>query len=294
MGKWSDWVDLGGAIISAPSAASRVKERMMVVARGTENEIVCRSYEDGSGWGDWDSLGGRSTYDPAILAGSPDYYTVYHVGGGQIIWRKSYVDGSGWEKGWTKTNESTEAWAGLAAVSSRDHRLDLFTLSSSNQVLHATCPPATHRWEPFNAIGSTIQGAVAAASWNTSRVDLVARGARTNTLWHRVCHGSTWSKWHDIGSGFISSPAVTTWGPDRLDVFAKGWDHQVLHRSWNGEAWSEWDNLGIHNTDDHLAAVSRMPGNIELFGRGRDNKLWHCTYTAEAGELDSGGVDPVN
>jgi hypothetical protein len=87
---------------------------------------------------------------------------------------------------------------------------------------------------------------------------------------------------------------VTTWGPDRLDVFAKGWDHQVLHRSWNGEAWSEWDNLGIHNTDDHLAAVSRMPGNIELFGRGRDNKLWHCTYPAAAGELDSGGVDPVN
>lgn len=115
MGKWSDWVDLDGAIISAPSAASRVKEHMMVVARGTENEIVYRLYEDGVGWGNWGSLGGRSTYDPATLSGHPENYTVYHVGGGQAIWRRTYTEGSGWDKDWSRLHEGTEAWAGLGS-----------------------------------------------------------------------------------------------------------------------------------------------------------------------------------
>ncbi|MEU0738213.1 hypothetical protein [Streptomyces sp. NPDC006134] len=292
MGTWSDWKDLGGTIISAPSAASRVKERITVVARGTKNEIVYRSYTDGSGWGDWGSLGGTTTYDPAILSGKPEHYTVYVVGGSQSVYRRSYIDGSGWEKDWSKTYDAGTAWAGIAAASSQEGRYDMFTLNGSNQVLHGTATGSG--WQPLKNIGGTIQGTVAAASWSSGRVDLVARGAATNTLWHRVCNGSTWSKWHDIGSNFISGPALATWGPDRLDVFAKGRDHQVLHRFWNGQTWSEWNDLGISNTDDNLAAVSRAPGNIELFARGRDNKLYHRTYTADPSELDNGGVDDAS
>ncbi|MET9993533.1 hypothetical protein ABZ061_28690 [Streptomyces mutabilis] len=297
MGTWSDWEDLGGTIISAPSAASRVRERITVVARGTKNQIVYRSYTDGSGWTDWSDLGGHLTYDPAVISSGPKQYTVYAVGGQQsggqqVVWRKVYTDGSGWSD-WWKTNESTPGWAGVAAASAREGRIDMFTLNEDNQVLHATCP-AGGSWQPFKNIGGTMQGTVAAASWGTGRVDLVTRGAATNNLWHRVCNGSTWTKWREIGSDFVSGPAVASWGPDRLDVFGKGHDHQVLHRSWNGQTWSEWNDLGIQNTDDNLAAVSRVPGNIELFARGRDNHLWHRTYTADASELDNGGVDDAN
>ncbi|MER8225333.1 hypothetical protein ABTZ58_33220 [Streptomyces sp. NPDC094143] len=45
-------------IISVPSAASRVAERLTVVARGTTNKITFRSWTEGSGWADWQDLGG--------------------------------------------------------------------------------------------------------------------------------------------------------------------------------------------------------------------------------------------
>lgn len=263
-----------------------------MVARGTKNQIVYRSWNESSGWGDWADLGGGLVFDPAIISGKPDRYTVYGVGGGFTVYRKSYIDGNGWDGSWSKTNEATEIRSGVAAASAREERFDLFGLNSVNQVQHATAPPG-EGWQPFNNIGGTMQGTVAAASWGTGRVDLAARGAASNTLWHRVLNGSTWTNWRDIGTGFLSGPAVSTWGPDRLDVFAKGHEHQLLHRWWNGQTWSEWQDLGVVNTDDNLAAVSRKPGNIELFGRGRDNRLYRRTYTADSNELDNGGVtDP--
>ncbi|WP_063732647.1 hypothetical protein [Streptomyces sp. RTd22] len=292
MGSWTDWEDIGGAILSAPSAASRETERITVVARNTTNKIAYRSWTESGGWDDWSDLGGPFAYDPAIIAYRPDRHTVYGVGNGQSAYRRTYIDGSGWEGGWSATNEATKIWSGLAAASAREGRIDLFGLNATNQVLHATAPPDTG-WGPFNNIGGTLQGTVGAASWGTGRVDLVARGAASNTLWHRVLNGSTWSTWRDIGTGFLSGPAVCTWGPDRLDVFAKGQDHQILHRFWNGLTWSAWLDLGISGTDDNPAAVSRKEGNIELFIRGRDNHLYRRTYTADAAELDSGGVtDP--
>ncbi|WP_158771452.1 hypothetical protein [Streptomyces sp. NRRL S-340] len=106
-----------------------------------------------------------------------------------------------------------------------------------------------------------------AASWGTDRLDLVARGASSIKLFHRVQNGNTWENWREIGSRFLSGPAVSTWGPNRLDVFAKSWDHNLLHRFCNGQAWSEWLDLGVIGTDDAPAAVSRKRGNIELFVR---------------------------
>jgi hypothetical protein len=292
MGTWSSWNDLQGAIISAPSAASRVPEKMAVAARGTKNEIVLRSWDETAGWGDWEGLGGNSTYDPALVAISSRAYALYAVGGKQITYRKDYTEGSGWSD-WRKTIDNLEAWSGLAAASPNDNgtsysRIDLFTLGATNNVLQATYP-GSGSWGPYASIGATMQGRMGAASWGTGRLDLVARGAASNKLFHRVQNGSTWGNWREIGSGFISGPAISTWGPNRLDVFAKGHDHNLLHRFWNGQAWSEWLDLGVIGTDDAPAAVSRKRGNIELFVRGRGNKLHHRTYTASPEELDDDG-----
>ncbi|WP_446458963.1 hypothetical protein [Streptomyces rochei] len=130
-----------------------------------------------------------------------------------------------------------------------------------------------------------------AASWATGRLDLVARGAESNKLFHRVLRGTSWSK---CSARSQSGPAVSTWGPNRLDVFAKDWDNHLQHRFWNGQQWSEWLDLGTIGTTDAPAAVSRKEGNIELFVRGRNNHLYHRTYTADTEEReDEGGItDP--
>ncbi|GAP52679.1 hypothetical protein [Streptomyces azureus] len=304
MGTWSKWEKVGDdAIDSAPSVASRVAERMTVVARNHANRIVCRSWTEGSGWDNGQDLGRYFAYDPAIISSKPKFYTVYGLGPGQHVYRKTYVDGSGWNKEWSKTNEGHVLWSGLAAASAphsgpdatsdKEQRIDMFCLDASNGLEHATCPSGSS-WQPFKSLTGNFQGTVAAASWGGGRIDVVARGAVTNTLWHCVFNGTAWSKWRDIGTGFLSGPALCTWGTDRLDVFAKDHDHQVKHRWWNGAVWSAWEALDTGFTDDNLAAVSRKPGNIELFCRGRDNHLYHRTYTADTKELDNGGVTNPN
>ncbi len=292
MGEWSGWKSVEGTIISAPSVASRVPSKMTVVARGPKNRIVARSWNEGQEWADWNDLGGSLTYDPAIVAGKSDRYTVYAVGGKQVIYRKSWIEGSNWPDKWAQTNETTQAWGGVAAAAAGEGRIDLLTVNNVNAVLHATAP-IDQPWGSFSSIGGTING-TAAVSWATGRVDLFARGANSNKMYHRVLNGSTWGTWREIGTGFISGPGAATWGPDRLDVFAKGHDHQILHRFWNGSQWSEWIDLGITGTDDAPAAVSRRKGNIELFIRGRDNKLYHRTYTADDDELDDAGTEDAS
>lgn len=50
----------------------------------------------------------------------------------------------------------------MAAASAREERIDLSGLNSVNQVQHATAPPGSG-WRPFNNIGGTMQGTVAAS-----------------------------------------------------------------------------------------------------------------------------------
>lgn len=294
MGTWSNWNDVGGNIISAPSVASRAPERMLVVARGRQNQIVGRPWTEGNSWDNWGEYGGRHTYYPTIISSKPSGYSIYTVGGGQTTYRRIF-SGNQWFD-WTPTNEGTRVWGGVAAVSvggtdANEGRIDLFGLNDTNNIIQATYPGGSSKWGPYSSRGGTMQGRMDAASWAPGRVDLVARGASSNKLWHRVLAGNTWGNWREIHPKVISGPAVCTWGPDRLDVFAKGNDHNLIHSFWNGQAWSEWFDLGVFGTDDAPAAVSRTRGNIELFARGRDNKLWHRTYTADPDETtDNGGV----
>ncbi|WP_037851394.1 hypothetical protein [Streptomyces sp. NRRL S-340] len=156
MGTWSNWNELEGPIISAPSAASRVPENMAVVGRGAKNEIRFRSWDETGGWGDWEDLGGSSTYDPALVAIRSTSYALYAVGGKQITYRKDFTEGSGWG-GWTKTVENLEAWGGLAAAPPNDagnnsySPIDLFTLGATNNVLQATYP-GSRSWGPYASI----------------------------------------------------------------------------------------------------------------------------------------------
>ncbi|MFI5681887.1 hypothetical protein [Streptomyces cellulosae] len=233
--------------------------------------------------------GRNAIFDPAITAYEPERYTIYHVGTGQKVYRKTYTQGSDWETQWFETRPEATIWSGLAAASAKDSRIDLFGLDRTNQLRHASAP-ADGSWGPFNAIGGNFQGTPAAVSWGTGRLDVFARGATTNKLFHRTQYGTQWNRtWTDLGGALLSGPGAASWGPNRLDVFAKDKEHHLVHKFFDGSSWSDWTDLGLVATDDNPAAVSRKPGNIELFVRARDSKLYHRTYTADQGEIDGAG-----
>ncbi|KAI1340676.1 hypothetical protein F5Y15DRAFT_48243 [Xylariaceae sp. FL0016] len=83
---------------------------------------------------------------------------------------------------------------------------------------------------------------LAAASWSSSRVDIIAIGS-DNAMYHKGWDGSWQSDWDSLGGSFTSvAPTMVAWGPNRLDTF--GLDSSsstMMHNSWDGQSWeSTW------------------------------------------------------
>ncbi|MEU5092537.1 hypothetical protein [Streptomyces sp. NPDC021356] len=164
------------------------------------------------------------------------------MGGGRKVSRKTSTQGSDWASQWYETRPETTIWSGPAAASARDSRIDLFGLDPANQLLHVTAS-AGGGWGPFKAIGGNFQGTPAAVSWGTGRLDVFARGATSNKLFHRTRYGTQWHRTRtDLGGSLLSGPGAASWGPNRLDVFAKDREHHVVHKSCDGASWSDWSD----------------------------------------------------
>lgn len=78
---------LGGIITTAPSVCSWGKERMDVVARGTDNALWHRAWNYWNrSWTDWQSGYGYINSAPAIAAFGKNNLMVFAKGGDNIIW----------------------------------------------------------------------------------------------------------------------------------------------------------------------------------------------------------------
>jgi hypothetical protein len=288
MGGWTDWQDLGGVILSAPSVASRDTGKMTVVARGPDNQLMYRYYNQGIGWNDdWLPLGGEAMYDPVIVSDDPDRYTVFRVGPQQRIWRRSFSgsaydrDDNGWGN-WEQVAGVNTAWSGLAAASRRPGQIELFTQDQRNESLWITVPAGGD--VQMTSLGGTFNGTPAAiARPDSCRVDLLARDAKSSMLHHRALTGEEWTPWTPLDGLVLSGPAVASPSNDRLEVFAKGDAHKICSRSHKNGSWSAWQTGEMAGTDDNLAAASPHTGAVHQFIRGRENHLYVRTYSGTTG-----------
>lgn len=162
---------------------------------------------------------------------------------------------------------------------SREGRIDLFGLNSSNQVQHAYAP-AGSGWRPYDNIGATMQGTGAAASWGTGRVDLVARGASRNTLWHRQPQ-----RLHLVEVAQHRHPLHLRAGPLHLGAEPPwtssprtGTTRSCTARGTAGPGAS--GRTSARRTPTTTSPPSPpSPGVTELSGRGRNNRRYRRTYT---------------
>jgi hypothetical protein len=288
MGGWTKWQNLGGVILSAPSVASRGTGKMTVVARGPDNQLTYRYYNQDTGWNNaWQPLGGEAMYDPVIVSDDPDRYTVFRVGPQQRIWRRSFSssaydqDDNGWGN-WEQVAGVNTAWSGLAAASPQPGQIELFTQDQRNESLWITVP--TGGDAQITSLGGTFNGTPAATARSGSgRVDLLARDATSNMLHHRALTGEEWTSWTALEGPVLSGPAVASPSNDRLEVFAKGDGHEICSRSYKNGSWSRWETGEVAGTDDNLAAASPHTGAVHQFIRGRDNHLYVRTYSDTTG-----------
>lgn len=144
------------------------------------------------------------------------------------------------------------------------------------------------------AAGSGAQGAAAAelsapaaASWSTTRFDVIARG-EDGLIYQKYYDNGTWSGWGSIGApsvGAASSPTVTTPGPNVLQVFVRGGDGYIWNNHWTygqGSAPGGWSGWGqVPHTGNATWAPSATNGpdaTPDVFYTGTDGAVWYSRY----------------
>jgi hypothetical protein len=82
-----------------------------------------------------------------------------------------------------------------------------------------------------------------------------------------------------LGGQMKGSPDACSFGGDKQAVFVRGMDDAIYWKMWDGSKWSEFESLegGVKMSSDP-SALSRRSGEIMLFARGTDNKLWVREY----------------
>lgn len=168
------------------------------------------------------------------------------------------------------------------------------------------CSMGSGSWSTWQQHGAPAPGVAAGASpvvasWGPKRLDLFVRG-KDGAIWHQPYDtgGAGWYPWESMGGRFVSNPAAVAWDPTRLDLFGVGTNGGISHRSWSSTTgWSGW-------TTDFAApppgvasgatptVTSWGTGRLDLFVRGKDNAIWHLSYSNGWSKWESLGAKVIS
>lgn len=257
------WESLGGFLSSGPDVCSWAPGRLDVFARGGDNTLWHRYFENG--WSDWESLGGFLTSDPSAVSWGNGRIDVFARGGDNALYHKWFENGwSDWE------SLAGSLIFGPDVCSARPGHLDVFVRGEDNALWHRYIDE--NGWSEWESLGGFLTSDPTAVSWGNNRIDVFARGG-DNALWHKWLDGA-WSDWESLGGSLSSSPDVCSARLGHLDIFVRGEDNALWHRWFDQNGWSNWESLGGLLTSDPTA-VSWSDNRIDVFARGGDFALYH-------------------
>lgn len=262
---FSGWEDLGGILTSRPQAVSWAKNRIDVVARGTDSAVWHRWW-DGSSWKGWESLGGIVQDAPAISSWGSGRLDVFGVGTDHQLHHRWFQGGwSNWESlGGLLTSEP-------AAVSWGPNRIDVFARGTDFALWHLWWDGTA--WRGWESLGGYLTSAPTVASWGPNRLDVFAAGG-DSALWHLWWDGAAWRGWESLGGVITEAPGAVSWGPNRVDVFARGTNSHMFHKAWNGARWLDWEDLG-GILSSGAGASSWSANRLDAFVMGTDSHMYH-------------------
>ena len=176
------WASLGGTITSDPDAASWGSGRLDVFAKGTNNAVWKKTYQNN--WYGWGDEGGQIVGSPTAVSWGPGRIDLFGRGTDNALWHK-YWNGTSWSP-----------WVSLGGVLTSDPevaswapgRLDVFARGTNNAMFHKYY---ANVWSGWADLGGKLVGGPTAVSWGPGRIDVFSRGT-DNALWHKYWDGTRW------------------------------------------------------------------------------------------------------
>ncbi|KAJ9602978.1 hypothetical protein H2200_012758 [Cladophialophora chaetospira] len=149
------------------------------------------------------------------------------------------------------------------------------------------CHGPNMTWQPENdweAIQSAVNSSAALVSWGENGTWIFALNDGRRLFYTKYSSTITWNSWISLG-GFWETytPTVISWEVGRFDVFVVNpTSFAIYWKYFDGGVWTpgteDWESLDGYATSQPVA-VSMVAGTIDLFVRGGDAGLWHCSYS---------------
>nr|WSY57072.1 hypothetical protein OG999_47670 [Streptomyces sp. NBC_00886] len=236
---------------------SRFPGQLDVFVIGFDNRVWTTFWNEGTGWNaDFFPLPGGAVFDRenqrlAVVSRFPGQLDVFVIGLDNRVWTTFWNEHTGWNAdffplpgGAVFDHEKQQA----VAVSRFPGQLDVFVIGFDNRV-----------WTTF---------------WN--------EGTGWNADFFPLPGGAVFD--HEK-----QELAVVSRFPGQLDVFVIGLDNRVWTTFWNeGTGWNADffplpGGAVFDRENQRLAAVSRFPGQLDVFVIGFDNRVWTTFWNERTG-----------
>ncbi|MGO9719788.1 MAG: hypothetical protein ACLPIG_20150 [Methylocella sp.] len=263
----ADWGPLPGQAVfdrntQKIAAVSRAPGNLDLFVIGNDSHVWTTAWSSATGWNaDWRPLPGQAVFDldtqhVAAVSRAPDHLDLFVIGNdGGVgttnghVWTTAWSSATGWNADWGPLpgqavfDRSTQK---IAAVSRDPNHLDLFVIGNDSHVWTTAWSSATGwnvDWGPLpgQAVFDLNTQNIAAVSRDPGNLDLFVIG-------------------NDGGAGTTNGHVWTT-----------AWSSAT---GWNAD-WGPLPGQAVFDRNTQkIAAVSRAPGNLDLFVIGNDSHVW--------------------
>ncbi|TDF59518.1 hypothetical protein [Cupriavidus sp. L7L] len=319
--RWhNDWVPLPGQAVfdrdkQHVAAVSRAPGNLDLFVIGFDNRVYSTFWPNAAGhWnGEWFPLPGQHVFDHqkqqiAAVSRAPGNLDLFVIGFDNRVYSTFWNDQVGWNPDWFPLpgqHVFDHQKQQIAAVSRAPGNLDLFVIGFDNRV-YSTFWNDQVGWNPdwFPLPGQHVfdhqKQQIAAVSRAPGNLDLFVIGFDNrvySTFWPNAA-GHWNGEWFPLPGQHVfdhqkQQIAAVSRAPGNLDLFVIGFDNRVYSTFWNDRVgWNpDWFPLPGQHVFDHqkqqIAAVSRAPGNLDLFVIGFDNRVYSTFWPNAAGHWNS-------
>lgn len=206
-GTTSPWTDLGGVLITAPSATSTTGGRIDVFVVGADLRLY-QKFWLGSSWSDWHGFGQR----PAAGLGSAPSAT-WANSGRLDVFVKGATDGALYQLFWQASSGWSPGWTNLGGVlvsppaaswTNNGGRVDVVGVGTDFRLYLKTWISSVgwFNWIGFAPPDAGVDELGPGTTWvaNGSRIDIVVSGATDGIVYQRFWTPATgWVGWVNLG-----------------------------------------------------------------------------------------------